>query len=230
MESQLDQLDQEIIHYLQRIDSNLNESFKVITQEIIPSIRRYGQHCDNIMDSCQWLVTMFEQTGNVQLFGEGEGGLEGGQNMMKKDSIFPGEGPQQPGEVIANTSNTSNITNNDADDFHTANITTTGQILQLPEFSDDEGDAQEKESGTNTNTNSTMQRQNRKRKVSLLLQQQYGSNSSSIPSPIVQSKKRGGDISRGVEEEEEGEERGPDSSPSRNEGHNSMILQFPTAE
>ncbi|CAL9736613.1 DASH complex subunit Ask1p [Monosporozyma servazzii] len=200
MDSQLEQLDQEIIHYLQKIDSNLNESFKIITQDIIPGIRQYGQHCDNIMDSCQWLVTMFEQTGNVQLFGDAN----------EADSIFPGQVLEQSGT----NENGTTQTNEDEEDFHTANLTTTGQILRLPDFSDDdeEEDGRDKDDGKN-NTNSTLQRQSRKRKVSLLLQQQYGSNSSSIPSPVIQSKKRS-----------------DDSSPLRNEAHNSTILEFPTAE
>ncbi|CAL9727615.1 DASH complex subunit Ask1p [Monosporozyma unispora] len=231
MDSQLEQLDQEIIHYLQKIDSNLNESFKIITQDIIPEIRQYGQHCDNIMDSCQWLVTMFEQTGNVQLFGDANG--DG------TDSIFPGQVLEQD----ANGSSSGNLNGSsqsngegEDDDFHTAKITTTGQMLKLPEFSDDDDDYannagkrkrdnEDKDADGSSNTNSTLQRQNRKRKASLLLQQQYGSNSSSIPSPVIQSKKRSDTHPTNNDESD-----GYESSPLRNEAHNSTILEFPTAE
>ncbi|CCF59943.1 hypothetical protein KAFR_0I01620 [Kazachstania africana CBS 2517] len=53
------------------------------------------------------------------------------------------------------------------------NVTSTGQILKVPDSSDEE-----------THNNSTIQRQSRKRKVSLLLQQEYGSSSSAMPSPV----------------------------------------------
>ena len=228
MDSQLEQIDQEIIRYLQKIDINLNESFKIITQDIIPAVRKYGQACDNIMDNCQWLITMFEQTGNVQLFGNDAESEKNEVDNENERSIFP--------NMISEGDSSNNIndnTNNDnEDDFHTANITTTGQILQLPEFSDDENEDGSKKSlneiqkNNSNNNNSTLQRQNRKRKVSLLLQQQYGSNSSSIPSPIIQSKTR--KVNGGIDEEDR--VTNDNSSPVKNDIHNSTILEFPTAE
>lgn len=245
MNSQLEQIDQEIIRYLQKIDINLNESFKIITQDIIPNVRKYGQTCDDIMDSCQWLITMFEQTSNVQLFGSDNPIEKNAIENENERSIFPTIVDKVSNTDRNNTNtndNNNNSGNNDNtnndDDFHTANITTTGQILQLPEFSDDENDELKKlvnEKQTNNNNNSTLQRQNRKRKVSLLLQQQYGSNSSSIPSPIIQSK------TRKVNDNDKNDKDTNtnidtniddvyDSSPLKNDIHNSTILQFPTAE
>ncbi|KAK5778505.1 Ask1p PWA37_000238 [Arxiozyma heterogenica] len=244
MNSQLEQIDQEIIRYLQKIDINLNESFKIITQDIIPNVRKYGQTCDDIMDSCQWLITMFEQTSNVQLFGSDNPIEKNAIDNENERSIFPTivDKVSNTDRNNINTNDNNNSSNNDNtnndDDFHTANITTTGQILQLPEFSDDENDELKKlvnEKQTNNNNNSTLQRQNRKRKVSLLLQQQYGSNSSSIPSPVIQSKTRkvndndkndkdtDTDINTNTDDVY-------DSSPLKNDIHNSTILQFPTAE
>lgn len=253
MNSQLEQIDQEIIRYLQKIDINLNESFKIITQDIIPNVRRYGQTCDDIMDSCQWLITMFEQTSNVQLFGNDNPTEKNTVENENERSIFP----TMSNELGAmDNDNDNDNTNNEDDDFHTANITTTGQILQLPDFSDDENEElkkslNEKQSNNNNNHNnnnsSTLQRQNRKRKVSLLLQQQYGSNSSSIPSPIIQSKTRkvndnngnSKDTDKGADIDTDTTtnantntttDGGYDSSPLKNDIHNSTILQFPTAE
>ncbi|EHN01485.1 Ask1p [Saccharomyces cerevisiae x Saccharomyces kudriavzevii VIN7] len=92
------------------------------------------------------------------------------------------------------------FTNDNTDDFHTANITSTGQILKLPDSSDEDTalsssgqrdfTEEDHEDAGNDQDESTIQRQSRKRKISLLLQQQYGSSSSIVPSPIMPNKMR----------------------------------------
>ena len=66
-EETLEKLDQEITVNLQKIDSNLSFCFHKITQDIIPHVATYSEICERIMDSTEWLGTMFQETGLVNL-------------------------------------------------------------------------------------------------------------------------------------------------------------------
>ncbi|CAI4634331.1 CBM_collapsed_G0035300.mRNA.1.CDS.1 [Saccharomyces cerevisiae] len=113
-------------------------------------------------------------------------------------------GPNEADSAVHVNRDVHSMFNNDSiDDFHTANITSTGQILKLPDSSDEDTGSEAVPSREQTDLTgeghggaddeqdeSTIQRQSRKRKISLLLQQQYGSSSSMVPSPIVPNKMR----------------------------------------
>lgn len=193
-EEQIEKLDQEITLNLQKIDSNLGYCFKIITQGIIPSVRNYSEICDNIMDSSNWLTTMFQQTGNVNLYPTDASipSVAATKANTKKDSIFP-ESNNDSSSPSSREQNLEETYNNDiSQDFHTANITSTGQILKVPDSSDEENEnnvIETTDTGIEGNE-STIQRQSRKRKISLLLQQEYGSSSSAMPSPVAISNKK----------------------------------------
>lgn len=260
----MEQLEQEITWELQKIDNNITASFQLVTQEIIPNVRAYGEHCTEIIDNLQWLVQMLEQTGNVNLLDGANGGgsstADADASGNASNTIFP-----ELSKENTNTINNGSLDNdrmNLADDtkdedtieYHTANITSTGQILRLPEFSDDEEEVEGsgklkhvprrkpssdksaahndinvvKNSNTNTPTqgNSTLQKQQRKRKVSLLLQQEYQSSSSALPSPVIQSKNNNTNTNSHTDNMH------MDSSPIRkpeDKGADNTTLQFPTA-
>ncbi|SCU94500.1 LADA_0G08900g1_1 [Lachancea dasiensis] len=213
MEQSLERLDQEITLHLQQIDSNLSYCFNKISQDVIPHVTKYGSVCDQVMDSSNWLKIMFQEAGNLQI--DAVAGNEptaatagsqlqsGDQNSMQ--SLFPGKPRLSPdsSSVMVPPSLVQNSMG--APDASATTTTTTGQILRLPDSSDEERDARENDnhdsnSASNTETahvgadlnpsrsadpdGSTIQRQRRKRKLSLLLQQQFGSSSSSVaPSP-----------------------------------------------
>lgn len=214
-EETVEKLDQEITLQLQKIDSNLSYCFSKITKEIIPHVTQYGDVCEEIMDNASWLVTMFQQTGNVDLNlnpPEASSELDKNKEINSKDTlrgknaspetIFPLSGGRtgvdSSSEVFMVPTLRAN-TSAAEDEFHTANITTTGQILRLPSDSSDEEDHShsknnKKHESLDTDADadgSTLQRQRRKRKVSLLLQQEYGSSSSMIPSPVALTKNDG---------------------------------------
>ncbi|CAI4044837.1 Ask1p SKDI_11G1600 [Saccharomyces kudriavzevii IFO 1802] len=215
-EETLEKLDQEITVNLQKIDSNLSFCFHKITQDIISHVAKYSEVCERIMDSTEWLGTMFQETGLVNLQANTAVPKKINSPEGKIDDhadIFPtsagnssGEfqdhsGPKELGSVVDVNRNThSMFTNDNTDDFHTANITSTGQILKLPDSSDEDTalsssgqrdfTEEDHEDAGNDQDESTIQRQSRKRKISLLLQQQYGSSSSIVPSPIVPNKMR----------------------------------------
>ena len=219
-EETLEKLDQEITVNLQKIDSNLSFCFHKITQDIIPHVATYSEICERIMDSTEWLGTMFQETGLVNLQANAavaEKTALGQGKMVNNGGILPTSAEKLSGEtqaacdnpgeldsVVGITQNPhSMLTQENTDDFHTANITSTGQILKLPDSSDEDtggevlssGDqkgltGEDNEEADNEQDESTIQRQSRKRKISLLLQQQYGSSSSMVPSPIVPNKMR----------------------------------------
>lgn len=190
----IEKLDQEITLQLQQIDSNLSYCFNTITKNIIPKVTRYGAICDDIMDSGNWLGTMFQQTAAVdlklnnplvveeQLDASGTGASKGAQ----PESLFPTAGGRKlvdsSGELAIPPSNASMS----EDDFHTANVTTTttGRILRLPSDSSEEENDDDSKRVAREADGSTLQRQRRKRKVSLLLQREYGSSSSMGLSPV----------------------------------------------
>ncbi|EJS42881.1 ask1p [Saccharomyces arboricola H-6] len=214
-EEVLEKLDQEITVNLQKIDSNLSFCFNKITQDIIPHVAKYSEVCERIMDSTEWLGTMFQETGLVNLQGNA---VDAAKGKIDSDAgIFPASagnsseefqvpnGPSEQAPVIDANRNTHSVfTNENTDDFHTANITSTGQVLKLPDSSDEDngGDVllssrgqrdlteEDRDEASNDQDESTIQRQSRKRKISLLLQQQYGSSSSMVPSPIAPNKIR----------------------------------------
>ncbi|EDO16532.1 hypothetical protein Kpol_1064p13 [Vanderwaltozyma polyspora DSM 70294] len=112
----------------------------------------------------------------------------------------------------SNNNNNNNIDNNNTgftQDFHTADITSTGRVLKVPDSSDE--DNRENDDGDE----STIQRQRRKRKVSLLLQQEYAS-SSSVASPFLSSKNR-----------REGYKSGMDTNGRDNDENNELINSSP---
>lgn len=266
----MEQIEQEITWELQKIDNNITDSFQIITQEIIPNVRSYGEHCNEIIDNLQWLVKMLEQTGNVNLLaGMNNGEADENSGSKNNNTIFPDISNENTNTINDGMSNDNALNdgrmniqdNNDSKDedieYHTANITTTGQILRLPEFSDDE-DEDEKidkkvnrkeqannnvasnnfhgKSSSNTETstqgNSTLQRQQRKRKVSLLLQQEYESSSSALPSPIIQSKNNNGNALNKQVRTNSNSNMNMDSSPIRktdDKANDNTTLQFPTA-
>ncbi|CAI4046249.1 hypothetical protein SUVZ_11G1610 [Saccharomyces uvarum] len=218
-EESLEKLDQEITVNLQKIDSNLSFCFHKITQDIIPHVAKYSEVCERIMDSTEWLGTMFQETGlvNLQANAASEKNTPAKKKIDNNASMFPTSTEDSSGEfqahgggdddfapaMDANRNTHSMFTNDNTDDFHTANITSTGQVLKLPDSSDEDngGDApssrgqrdlvEEDHSDTGHGQDeSTIQRQSRKRKISLLLQEQYGSSSSMVPSPIVPNKMR----------------------------------------
>ncbi|KAG0669182.1 DASH complex subunit ask1 [Maudiozyma exigua] len=218
-EKEIEKLDQEITLRLQTIDSNFSYCFKKITQDIIPHVREYSDICDRIIDNTSILTTLFQESGNLTL----------GNNSTEPTTIAAAAAAAATATVSnkvkeiptesRNTANNTRINGNEIDitqDFHTANITSTGQVLRLPDSSDEEDNNEERLNKrpnyeqTNTNfqanitrndglTNdslttenhddSTIQRQSRKRKVSLLLQQEYGSSSSALPSPVAKYQK-----------------------------------------
>ncbi|SCV03670.1 LAME_0H12288g1_1 [Lachancea meyersii CBS 8951] len=206
-EQSLERLDQEITLHLQQIDSNLSYCFNTITQDIIPHVSQYGSVCDQVMDSCNWLKTMFQEAGNLQI--EAVGGpnphnMDDTSGHSSLQTLFPSRprlGPDSSSIVAPPAPILAPHMRNAPDS--PATITTTGKLLQLPDSSDDDtarksvlnkkresGDLEyDADHATHTLTapdpdGSTMQRQRRKRKLSLLLQQQYGSSSSSVaPSP-----------------------------------------------
>lgn len=213
-EETVEKLDQEITLQLQKIDSNLSYCFSKITKEIIPHVTQYGDVCEDIMDNASWLVTMFQQTGNVDLNlnpqeplgSESDKKKEvnnkdvGGKNVSP-ETLFPLSGGRTGGDSSSEVFMVPTLRANTStaeDEFRTANITTTGQILRLPSDSSDEEDhSRLRKSGKHESLDadaeadadgSTLQRQRRKRKVSLLLQQEYGSSSSMIPSPVALTK------------------------------------------
>ncbi|AET39592.1 Ask1p Ecym_4558 [Eremothecium cymbalariae DBVPG len=221
-EPTLEQLDQEITLQLQKIDSNLSHCFNKITKEIIPNVTRYGTVCDEALNSCNWLKEMFQKSANVQLSEELPENEQSG-TAAPTESIFPlimkdpgvnkdssgvlSPPPKlgrQPAAAAANAAAAYK-------DMHdTTNITTTGQVLEIPVSSDDDDQNAGKKNmgstrnyhngGTNNpssvpaasasggdenegdNDGSTIQKQRKKRKLSLMLQQRYGSSSSSFVS------------------------------------------------
>lgn len=147
----IDQLDQEITLHLQSIDSDLSYCFNKITKEIIPYVTRYGQTCEEVMNSSSWLKEMFQQSANVQLV-TGPGVETAGKVVEPRASIFP--------EV-----------ENDTDDFHTGE--------QFAGVSHSNGTRELHEEDTQEMTeDSAMEKQRKKRKVSLQIQQRYNSSSS----------------------------------------------------
>lgn len=218
-EETLEKLDQEITVNLQKIDSNLSFCFHKITQDIIPHVATYSEICERIMDSTEWLGTMFQETGlvNLQANAAAPVGNAPVKSVVSNNvGIFPtsaeeasresqtDNGPNEAASAVhVNRDVHSMFTNDSIDDFHTANITSTGQILKLPDSSDEDTGSEAVPSREQTDLTgeghggaddeqdeSTIQRQSRKRKISLLLQQQYGSSSSMVPSPIVPNKMR----------------------------------------
>lgn len=218
VEEQIEKLDQEITLRLQTIDSNLGYCFKKITQDIIPHVRKYSTICDNIIDSTACLTTIFQESGNLNLNSE-----TAKQNVNEQEE---GETKNDmPDSLLPRTTNIElNEGNIDlSQDFHTANITSTGQVLKLPDSSDEEDEVNherfttKRKNADDTNqteegNDSTMQRQSRRRKISLLLQQQYGSSSSAIPSPVTIYKNK-----KKIVNEEKDSEDEFDSSPIRGE-------------
>lgn len=218
-EETLEKLDQEITVNLQKIDSNLSFCFHKITQDIIPHVATYSEICERIMDSTEWLGTMFQETGLVNLqanaaapvkkapvkgvMNNNASILSSSAEDMTRESQTRNSSDELNSAIGFNPNAHSVFTNDSTDDFHTANITSTGQILKLPDSSDedtgtevlpsrDQADlaGEGHDDADNEQDESTIQRQSRKRKISLLLQQQYGSSSSMVPSPIVPNKMR----------------------------------------
>lgn len=187
-EEAIEKLDQEITLQLQKIDSNLSYCFNKITKFIIPQVTRYGSVCDDIMDSGNWLGTMFQQTAQVdlKLNDADDNELAKSKNKSKSpETLFP----MPSGHKLVDSSTelglaTANGLLSD-DGFHTANVTTTttGRVLRLPSDSSDEDDSAKMGKDAEAD-GSTLQRQRRKRKVSLLLQQEYASSSSMALSPV----------------------------------------------
>jgi len=195
VEKEIEKLDQEITLRLQTIDSNFSYCFRKITQDIIPHVRRYSDVCDRIIDNTAVLTTLFQESGNLTLNHDSNEG---------DDSIAETATAKKTDPPVKTTATAPDTT---MQEYHTANITSTGQILQLPDSSDDEdedADAEDTHQNgdgitttepqdsimtDNTHDDSTTQRQSRKRKVSLLLQQEYGSSSSALPSPVTKYKK-----------------------------------------
>ncbi|SCW02468.1 LAFE_0F07096g1_1 [Lachancea fermentati] len=194
-EESLERLDQEITLHLQQIDSNLSYCFSKITQDIIPHVTKYGAVCDEVMDSCNWLKVMFQQAGNLQIDSVARPGSPEDQQALEShvsegslQTLFPGK-PRVSADsssVMAPPVLQKPTLSADTGDI----TTTTGQVLQLPDSSDEERADDEHTNDTVKSSigddadGSTMQRQRRKRKMSLLLQQQFGSSSSSaVPSP-----------------------------------------------
>ena len=219
-EETLEKLDQEITVNLQKIDSNLSFCFHKITQDIIPHVATYSEICERIMDSTEWLGTMFQETGLVNLqanaaapvknapvkgviLNNNAGILSTSAEDVSRESQTCNGSDELNSAVGFNRNAHSVFTNDSTDDFHTANITSTGQILKLPDSSDEDTGTdvlpsrdqrdltgEGHDDADNEQDESTIQRQSRKRKISLLLQQQYGSSSSMVPSPIVPNKMR----------------------------------------
>lgn len=218
-EETVQKLEQEITLYLQRIDSNFSYCFNKITQDIVPHVREYGVICDNIMDSSSWLLNMFQQTGNVDLNNVDENSAQKmkGELTRPTDTLFPSN--NSTGNLNTNSgvimvpsmpkvNNNKRINDSFTEDFHTADITSTGRILKVPDSSDEEDGDDAQEDGDE----STIQRQRRKRKVSLLLQQEYAS-SSTMASPFVPSKSKRTNF-----------------SPSRNDEQNTSMNSSPMKE
>ncbi|SMN17774.1 similar to Saccharomyces cerevisiae YKL052C ASK1 Essential subunit of the Dam1 complex (aka DASH complex) [Maudiozyma saulgeensis] len=186
VEKEIEKLDQEITLRLQTIDSNFSYCFRKITQDIIPHVRQYSDICDRIIDNTAVLTTLFQESGNLTLH----------RNELEDTKI---EKTKEPVQAVT----TNIVPDTTTQEYHTANITSTGQILRLPDSSDDEDNDNNAELGTVTthtteqqdsmltdiHDDSTTQRQSRKRKVSLLLQQEYGSSSSALPSPVTKYQK-----------------------------------------
>lgn len=216
-ESTLEQLDQQITLNLQKIDTNLSYCFNKITKEIIPNVSHYGNLCDEVIHSSNWLKEMFQQSSNVQLTIEESSHTDGKKDIP--ETIFPMKLRKQV-EDSSSVMSPPKIINKDINDaentsqqFHTANITTTGQVLKVPESSDED----------DQNDGSTLQKQRKKRKASLLLQQKFGSSStisSTISSPINISKRQ----------QENCEVNVPLSSPGRSNVKNNVHQEESTNE
>lgn len=210
-EKEIEKLDQEITLRLQTIDSNFSYCFKKITQDIIPHVRKYSDICDRIIDNTSILTTLFQESGNLTL-------SNNNTKPTTTATVTNKEIKERPVELKSTVNNTHINTNEveNTQEFHTANITSTGQVLRLPDSSDEEDNNDERlnrlpnyeQTNTNihstitnndgltndsftteTHDDSTIQRQSRKRKVSLLLQQEYGSSSSALPSPVAKYQK-----------------------------------------
>ncbi|CEP63924.1 Ask1p LALA0_S09e05556g [Lachancea lanzarotensis] len=152
-EESLERLDQEITLHLQQIDSNLSYCFNTITQDIIPHVSQYGNVCDQVMDSCNWLKTMFQEAGNLQI--EAVGGSEtpiappavtNSQNKEESSeqsslqTLFPGRprlGPDSS-SIVAPPVPVLAAGNERVGPEPTTTLTTTGKVLQLPDSSDEE--------------------------------------------------------------------------------------------
>ncbi|CCK68381.1 Ask1p KNAG_0A07280 [Huiozyma naganishii CBS 8797] len=159
MHATVEELDQEIVAELQRIDANFGHCFARLTRDVIPRVRRYGELLDEVLQGTRWLAELFQHTAEVNLLGPGED-TSGAPVAGGGTSIFPEDAP---------------------------NTTSTGQILQFPDSSDDEAERVAPPPSASTEDDdaggSTLQRQSKKRKISLLLQQEYASSSSAVPSP-----------------------------------------------
>lgn len=196
-EDNVEKLDQEITLHLQRIDSNLSYCFSKITKDIIPHVTQYGTVCEEIMDHASWLGTMFQQTGKVDLnfrapvSSSATVASSTSAADQPPDTLFPlsssRRGGDSSGEMFTEPPKRSNTLATE-DELRNADITGTGRILRVPSDSTDDEDAHKSEQEHMPEAEadgSTLQRQRRKRKVSLLLQQEYGSSSSMVPSPVA---------------------------------------------
>ncbi|CCE62416.1 hypothetical protein TPHA_0C02630 [Tetrapisispora phaffii CBS 4417] len=198
-EEQLEKLEQEITIHLQKIDSNFSYCFNKITQDIVPHVQGYGEICEKIIDSSSWLMNMFQQSGNIDLNSYTKRNDELGNNTLNGNKISHNHGdtlfPSNNSTVNNNTNSgvimvskmpemkptKSNDRNSMREenssfrqDYYTADITSDGKILKVPDSSDEEN---ARDADMELGSESTIQRQNRKRKVSLLLQEEYGSSS-----------------------------------------------------
>lgn len=106
------------------------------------------------MDSTEWLGTMFQETGlvNLQANAAAPVGNAPVKSVVSNNvGIFPtsaeeasresqtDNGPNEAASAVhVNRDVHSMFTNDSIDDFHTANITSTGQILKLPDSSDED--------------------------------------------------------------------------------------------
>ncbi|CCH62560.1 hypothetical protein TBLA_0H02760 [Henningerozyma blattae CBS 6284] len=183
MEAEIEKIEQEITLQLQRIDGNLTDCFTTVTRSIIPSLKQFSEHSEDILDSLSWLTTLFERSGNVDF-----------------NTLADGEAKQSEASATANAtaSATTNATTN-ATATATAAVRAPDQdsslqdpptvshlqSLMLPDSSDDEDylTVTGQQPPAAEPSTSQLARSN-KRKVSLLLQQEYASSSSYASSPL----------------------------------------------
>ena len=174
MDRELERLDQEITLELQKIDGNLSHCFDVITKQVIPRVVAYGQVCDAISDSCEWLGTLCKSSGVVDLkrdvllertpvrdsdaHGNAHGDTHGNAHG---DAHGEANAERSYGDVAGGEEHNSTVQSEVSD-------STMGKYRE-----DDTREQGEDDS---------VQRQ-KKRKVSLLIQERYGSSSSVMPSP-----------------------------------------------
>lgn len=198
MDREIEKIDQEITLQLQKIDSNLIDCFNKITQDIIPNIKSYSELCEEILDSLDWLTVTFQKSSNVDFTNIQRETLPT-DDMKTTIRKSPSQIGNNPTTDIDNNVETKDQSDMDAsfEDNVTMpmqqntmdNVTTTGIVLQVPDFSDEEDETDNKviseihqqnakRDYNDIAPNSSVVREEKKQKASIQIQNEFASSSS----------------------------------------------------